>query len=304
MDPAEANIQYGIFPINQTNNIDELADKKQHGSTCLLHDEDKYYCCINILGNWFYRISKQPYEIYEYNPNVDVVCKKWCRGTYIETEYKINVLSCHIEFFSLFDNINFAHFSKGVSSVMPSFEEYFYYILEKRNSIITPYYVIIHESKTSGPNAIKFKTISRGEILTRKVSLIDYTQENLNYTKNTLLSGASKILEGPIKLPTFNKTKKRFPVLDEENGLIYGVSYSISQLTTWPFKKFCQIEIEYWSQLIPKGVNNGQAASCKQRNISYQKLIKSIIQELTKNDISFDEKQTTKLEWLQRHAEH
>jgi len=294
--------KYGVIPKEQVALFPELSEIHYHGSNCCLTNGDDYICCINILGNWFFKSSKIPSELFEYNPNVDIVCKKWCRGTYVETEYKINIISDREKLYKLFDCISINGFAQGSSIITKSFEEYHYIRLAKCNEIITKYYVVIHENHSSGPNAIKYKINSSGEILTRIVTIVDYSEENLERTNNYLINGADEILEGPSPLPVFVKKKKRMPVVDKTYGYIYGVSYSISSLQEPHTETFCQVEIEYWSRLAKKSQKN-ICTNQDDLHHSYAKLINALKNELVRLDVKYDEKQITKIEWLTSYDE-
>ncbi len=274
------------------------SEERLHGNSISLQHGKSFLNCRNILNTWFCEHSTEARQVYEYNPDTQLAIGKWCRGSYTEIEHKLNI---HINLdglYALFDTLAFRGFPKSESSVTTSFEQYVMLNNVRAGQISARGYAVIHERIGEPPNAIKYKVRIPGRILSRKVTILDYSEGNVQKVERLLSGRECMPFESRLCLPTFSKSKKRCTVIDASHGFIFGVSYAISRVTTNAEQKLGQVEVEYWSRLAPVDFHCDQSTFRLQRNRSHRRLVDAVRSVLIGAGFIVDEQQTTKIEWL------
>jgi hypothetical protein len=251
----------------------------------LNEDEGKWFNFMKIVDDFVYYIGFKG-NIVEYNPDLEMLSTKACRWNFVEMEYKINILSKETNLFHEFNDVNLSGFSKGKLSTQKTREKFYY------NKIFQgeySFFALLSWSHEKGIDAIKLKSYPQNNVvaISRKTKIIDYNEDNLNLTFEFFNVSSMADLE---ELSEFSKVKKRFIVVDEFYGFIYGLSYSIAR--TIHKEIFCQIEIEYWSEVVY------DKKECTDIAKSFLYLIDRIKKYLCSLNICFTEKPIQKIDWL------
>jgi len=228
----------------------------------------------------------------EYNPDLTIYSQKNCFWDTTEIEYKIDIQSQHFDFNSLFNDSS-DRFEFGKSCLKVSYERY----KEIKYRQILTYIVILGKRNWNQKMAIKYKLPKPGNILTRKVIICHYNEENF---KQSIMNLTNCTLVSEVEInsfPPFYKHKYRCVCIDKEKGYVFGVSFGDAKLLNKSRMSFKQIEIEFWSKIIDKSSNKCQLYD-DDFNKSFQELINLCRKKLDYENIPYHLPGGTKYEWL------
>lgn len=292
------NGDFGIIQdIHIVNILEEFLDAKGNITLEAVNKEiDKTYLNVcKVVNTFCFKISYYPEEMVEFNPTLKLECSEHSFWSVNETEYKIDVKPREIFNFScfkkIFEEVQIKHFDTGCVQRTNSFERY----LELNSNQKKQYLVLLGKKGWPKKPAIKVKKQEQGEILTRKVKILELTEQNLIHSIEELTQSHYKDVEIR-KLPAFYKTKDRVVCIDNKRGYIYGLSYSEAKTLSKENQHFNQIEIEFWSQLISKQDPN--QFDWENVRLSHEELILAIEAELIKQSFNYNAPGGRKYEWL------
>ncbi|GKX65202.1 hypothetical protein [Inconstantimicrobium mannanitabidum] len=255
----------------------------------------KYINILKVVNTLCYKISDSIETLSEFNPTLKMECSKNSFWSVNETEYKIDVYPTDkfsfSKFNAMFENVNIENFETGAIQCTNSFERY----LELQSDNIKDYLVLLGKKGWSKKPAIKFKEKEEGEILTRRVKILELNKENLIESIEQITKENYKNVQID-KLPPFYKRKDRVVCIDQKRGYVFGVSYSEAKTATKDSSMFNQIEVEFWSKLISGNANPN--IDWEDVNISHKELIKAIEKTLVKENFKYRAPGGRKYDWL------
>ena len=291
----EANIySYGLVR-NQENRNNLLVVAQEKGTdTFPAIVNDVEVTVLKVQNEFVYCKGFYPHGICEYNKNLCILSNEGsARWRFLEIEYKINVLNKEEELYQSFCQIKLLGFSTTyLPQLFRSVETMFY-------PYPNCYFSLLKWEGEQNYNAIKIKkTISTSPFLSRDTLIIDYTPHRLSHVLRLFKIDHEGFRN---QCATFIKKKQRHIVVDNEKGYVFGVSFNISKIQDC---LFCQVEIEYWSKIIPILSHETliHYDDTSQRIDSHSKLVEGVCQYLAMNGIKYDKVQLQKNIWLQRIA--
>lgn len=284
-----------IYPYGLIRNAvirDELQafmDKEQLESfQAVINDE--IVTILHIQNEFVYSKGCFPYGICEFNNSLCMLDNSGsARWRFQEIEYKINVLNKEEEFYHIFTHLDLPGFSvTRLPQEFHSVETMYYPYADS-------YFSLLRWKNEQAYNAIKIKkTIATEPILTRDTLIIDYTPKHLSYVYLVFGTNPDDFLSHS---SSFVKKKQRHIVIDNAKGYIFGVSNNLSHSND---HVFCQIEIEYWSRLVPKQspIPANLHDDSPDRLESHFRLINRMYEFLRRHNTSYNNIQLQKSVWL------
>lgn len=280
---------FGLF--RDSHNLDYLQtlyhQKGQNTFPIVLNND--IVTVLKIQNEFAYRKGFFPCGLRESNCDLRLLGNgDKARWRFIEIEYKINILDDEEEFYRTFRNLELTGFS------VTCFPESFHSVETMFYPYPDSYFSLLRWENEPHYNAIKIKkTLSSSPILTRDSLIIDYTPHRLSHV--FALFGTDN--EGFLRLSSvFVKKKQRHIAIDNKEGFVFGVSYSISQFDS---HLFCQVEIEYWSRIVSQEPNEYSTHNDNDLRLdSHHRLIMSMQEFLQRNDVRFNNDQIPKNIWL------
>lgn len=278
--------KYGMILENDV--IEEL--KSNNAIAVYDNKQDIYYNLVFIVNIYVYAVSDKIDSYCEYNDSTKILSSANSFWITNEIEYKIET-DTPIPIETIINRNPNEHFcfSKVVSQTC--FERYYKYIQDSRCEYID----ILGKKNWKRPMALKHKKLIDTEpILTRAVSLLPYSEKALNEYVNSLFEITLPI--SGKKLDVFYKKKKRAICIDENRGMVFGVSSSVSAPFSAKRRNLNQIEIEFWSSIIRSSDAGKMDYAVK---IDYDSFFELI--DWTKDKITAPYKAPgcTKVEWLE-----
>ncbi len=246
---------------------------------------------------WLYALSKGPGPYCEYNPDVEIRSPEYGFWSAIEIEYKIDILTPQ-KMRGVLESIQFNGFAHGPVTTEKSFERY--KMLRPVNVQVSkpyPYIAILGNRNSRRPMAIKCKKTRFGKILTRKVQLLPFNEANLKEAA-AFVMGHQPIEVNLVDLPAFWKTKSRVVIVDKKLGYVYCLSYNIAIPLRRSGTPFSQIEIEYWSKLVPENLSPEDKSMKQNLYESYDRLIQETTAHLERTQVKYSSPGRTKYDWL------
>lgn len=257
--------------------------------------EKKYINILKVVNTLCYKVSDSEEELFEFNPTLKMECSKDSFWSVNETEYKIDVYPrdkfSFGHFHAMFENVNIDGFETGEVQCTNSFERY----LELQSKDMKDYLVLLGKKGWTKKPAIKFKQKEEGDILTRRVQILELNKKNLIESIEQITKEKYERVQLN-KFPAFYKKKDRVVCIDKKRGYIFGVSYSEAKTVTKDSSRFNQIEVEFWSKLINK--NESTNINWEDVNISHQELVKAIEETLLKQNFKYKAPGVRKYDWL------
>lgn len=221
-----------------------------------------------------------PYQ--EYNPSLRIISASDSFWETDEIEYKIETTEGE-----LLRNIAGKEINRFQFSNINSFTTYErYYRCDYGQQ--TEWICILGKKNWKKRMAIKHKRKLAGSILKRHVNILPYTQERfVDYIEK--LFGVPFAYIRITTLPVYYKKKERLICIDQDIGQLYGVSYSYSKPLQKSLDRLGEIEIEFWSRILPVGDKSEVDYN------SYDRLIETLEKQLT---TQYTAPGRTKVEWL------
>ena len=178
----------------------------------------------------------------EYNDTLNIRSSENSFWLNDETEYKIETEDAD----AIPSEISIEGFAFSGKKHFTTFERYLKVRHGERETCIC----ILGKKGWKLPMAFKHKEQVAGEILTRRVTIAPY--EEMEAYLEELFHCPFLSLEIS-RYPAYYKHKQRVICLDETNGQVYGVSYSYSKPLKKSLPPLGEIEIEFWSRIVPEG---------------------------------------------------
>ncbi|WP_288174864.1 hypothetical protein [Sporofaciens musculi] len=204
-----------------------------------------YYNLVFIINIYVYAISDEIESYCEFNGSTKMLSSENSFWITNEVEYKIETsMPISIEsIITLVSNKDFCF--SGILS-QTSFERYYKYM----QGFHFEYIDILGKKNWRRPMALKHKKLLKTEpILKRHVNLLPFSEDALDKYINSLFDVSLPVVRQ--KLDSFYKKKNRLICIDINRGTIFGVSDSVSVPLSPKRRNLNQIEIEYWSTIIP-----------------------------------------------------
>lgn len=203
----------------------------------------------------------------------------------IEYEMKIDIYHNSIE--ELLSNLKAELLEYDSSKIY--FLNSFEHCYEATDGNLRVYYVILGKKNFKKKKAIKVKEIN--DRLGRKVSILEYSQQNINSFLKSCFSNKFKTKS----YPAFYKKKYRCILVHKINGSVYGLSISKTNFLKKSLQNKVEIEIEYWSNIMP--VNQSHKFD-KENLKEMEDILKIIIIYLRKHNIKYKYPGVRKSEWF------
>ena len=233
--------KFGMISDNKA--VEEL---NRNGAIALYDRSRKiYYNLVLIINIYAYAVSDKIESYCEFNDSTKMLSSENSFWVTDEMEYKIETgVPVSIEsIIALVHNGRFC-FSKALSQTC--FERYYKYVQASHYEYID----ILGKRNWKRPMALKHKKLLKTKpVLTRLVNLLPFSEENLDAYINSLFDRSLPVVR--YKLDPFYKKKNRLICIDTNEGTVFGVSDSVSTPLSPKRRNLNQIEIEYWSKIIP-----------------------------------------------------
>ena len=219
---------------------------------------------------------------HEYNDTLTIRSSRDSFWLNDETEYKIETFESD----TIPEKTTIDGFSFSALRHFTTFERYLHVRLGEKET----YICILGKNGWKFPMAFKHKTQVEGDILTRRVTIAPV--EEMEAYLEKLFHAPFDALE-ITRLPAYYKHKKRVICLDEAVGQVYGVSHSLSRPLKKDLPSLGQMEIEFWSRIVPEG----EIPEPMIDPASYDRLIRLMENRLTGD---YTAPGRTKTEWLKQ----
>ncbi|MBF0316220.1 MAG: hypothetical protein HQK50_15510 [Oligoflexia bacterium] len=244
-------------------------------------------------------------EYIEFNPDLHLIDTQRAYWNSIEYESKINVNMELQEFKSFLQRLeqrSSGDFGFGPLARSMSFERHF--LLRSGEAEI--YVVKLGKKNWKQKVAMKLKEAlkeTKGKetgILVRSMKINEWSDDAFeNVCAEMSIQNNAKIKIKSYR--SFYKKKLRAVCLNRIHGIVFGVSLDQSKVTGRT-EKLSQIEIEYWSTLLPKTSNHQEIMNnLVQSNLIQQiqvQLCSLVMQELQQSGFAFKKTTLTKSEWV------
>ncbi len=240
-------------------------------------------------------------EYTEVNPDLQILDAKSAFWHSVECEAKINAGLPLDRFGELLEELAGDAFSFGPLSHSLSYERHF--LLDAGGA--EAYVVRLGKRNDKRKVAIKFKETQgeRNGILLRSMKLEEWSPAAFN----AVVEGFGARHGAPVRikpLRPFYKRKARAVCVHRRHGVVFGVSLDRSKPAGLP-AELSQIEVEYWSTLLPKGGAPDPAALPSEALISevHVELCALFCRQLERAGVAFEPTHLTKSEWIRRVTE-
>lgn len=192
--------------------------------------------CDNQL---FYRFTDRPLK--EVNDDLTIIEPENSFWETIEYELKIDICQ-DVDMVSLLIDLSKVlqkQYSISKIDHKKSFEKHYEVVLDNQNLHV----VKLGKKGWKLKKAIKTKAAYNG--LGRKVSIQPYTEDKWN----EVLKGCKSVKQ----YSPFYKDKYRIILVNRESGTVFGLSGSVAKFISKKYANKCEIEVEYWSSVLPDG---------------------------------------------------
>jgi hypothetical protein len=240
-------------------------------------------------------------EFTEVNPDLQVLDAKSAFWHSVECEAKINVALPLERFGELLEGLPGKAFSFGPLSFSLSYERHF---LLRAGSAET-YVVRLGRKNDKRKPAIKVKETKgeRNGILLRSMKLEEWSEAAFEAVVQDL--GARQ--GSPVRITRmrpFYKRKARAVCVHRRHGVVFGVSLDRAKPIGLP-SELSQIEVEYWSTLLPKNATSVPAALPSESLIAkvHVELCDLLCGQLEREGVAFEPTHLTKSEWIRQVTE-
>ncbi len=255
----------------------------------------KYINILKVVNTLCYKVSDLKETLIEFNPTLEMECSNNSFWSVNETEYKIDVYPRErfgfSQFHNMFKNVDIKNFQMGDVECTNSFERYLELQAENR----TDYLVLLGKKGWPKKPAIKFKQKEEGDILTRRVKILELNKKNLIQSIEEITKEKYDKVQIN-RFPPFYKKKDRVVCIDKTRGYIFGVSYSEAKIVTKNNSRFNQIEAEFWSKLINQNEDNDIDWGDVDR--SHRELVEAIQHKLINENFEYKSPGGRKYDWL------
>ncbi len=203
--------------------------------------DDKTIRKVNICNNELFYYSKNDKELNEVNDDLIIIESKNSFWETIEYELKIDIEDVVdiVVVLNGLSKILSAGYSISNLDYQKSFEKH--YEICKNSEV----FHVVKLGKKGWKLKQAIKTKQTYDKLGRKVSIKPYTAN----AWRELLQGIESIKEYPV----FYKDKYRYILVNRAKGTVYGLSVSKTEFVSKKHRNKCEIEVEYWSDLLPLG---------------------------------------------------
>lgn len=240
-------------------------------------------------------------EYTEVNPDLRILDANSAFWHSVECEAKINAGLPLDRFGGLLEELSGDVFSFGPLSHSLSYERHF--LLDAGGA--EAYVVRLGKQNGKRKVAIKFKETQgeRNGILMRSMKLEEWSPDAFN----AVVEGFGARHGAPVRiapLRPFYKRKSRAVCVHRQYGVVFGVSLDRSKPAGLQ-DELSQIEVEYWSTLLPKGVAPDPTVLLSESSISeiHVELCALFCRQLEREGVAFEPTQLTKSEWIRRVTE-
>jgi hypothetical protein len=240
-------------------------------------------------------------EFTEVNPDLQILDAQSAFWHSVEHEAKINACLPLNRFGEFLEGLPGNAFSFGPLSHSLSYERHFLL----RAGGAEAYVVRLGRKNDKRKPAIKVKE-TRGErngILLRSMKLEEWSPAAFNAVVEDFGArhGAPVEITG---LRPFYKRKARAVCVHRQHGVVFGVSIDQARPVGLP-AELSQIEVEYWSTLLPKGAQPDQSALPSESLISevHVELCDLLCGQLEREGVAFEPTHLTKSEWIRQVTE-
>ena len=238
---------------------------------------------LEICHNTLFYTSPNNTTLQEVNDDLCVVDSNNNFWTTVEYELKIDVEYCDIQAVLVRVANSMADvYSLSQIAHQKSYEKH-YKIAETSGWM---HCVQLGKKGWSVQKAIKSKTAHN--TLGRNVTIQPYSRQ----AWEQILCDATQIQ----KFPVFYKDKYRFVLVNKQTGSVFGISGSKTKFLSPKYANKCEIEIEYWSNLLPKGSQHKFDQS-NQAELDY--IVQRTTQKLTDEKILWNFPGVRKIDWLE-----
>lgn len=242
---------------------------------------DKKIGQVKICDNTLFYKPIFPLPLIEVNDDLTIYDPLNCFWTTIEYELKIDIAKCNpLDILENIRNVLEEKYTISNISFQKSYETHFE--VAKQASVL--HCVKLGKKNWKIKKAIKVKTAY--DDLGRKVSIVPYSKQNLD-----------KIFQDATikQYPSFYKDKYRYILVNRHSGSVFGVSCSATNLLTKKTYDKYEIEIEYWSNLLPLNSNHRFDEENKKELYSIANIITNYLSSI---DIKYAFPGVRKIEWL------
>ncbi|GHV36502.1 hypothetical protein FACS18949_15970 [Clostridia bacterium] len=199
---------------------------------------------VRIQDVLAFRVDSTIERLKEFNPTLNMLSEEGGFWVTDETEYKIEVGND----INVLDGVANREISDYSFSDLCEFANYERYV-KCYNDQQCIYISILGKKNYKRAMGMKCKTKKDAPILTRHVEILPYSLDSFNEYMQTKLSMPYSSIN-QLHLPAYYKKKRRLICLDRKQGLVYGISNTISRPLTLKISEFHEVEIEYWSRLV------------------------------------------------------
>ncbi|HKV08007.1 MAG TPA: hypothetical protein VJ725_07725 [Thermoanaerobaculia bacterium] len=240
-------------------------------------------------------------ELTEVNPDLQILDAGSAFWHSVENEAKINVGLPFDRFGRFLDEAAGDAFSFGPLAHSLSYERHFLL----RSGSAEAYVVRLGRKNDKRKPAIKLKE-ARGErngILMRSMKLEEWSPAAFDAVVEEFGAREGAPVE-VTRLRPFYKRKARAVCIHRRHGLVFGVSIDRAKPVGLP-AELSQIEVEYWSALLPKDAVPGPEVLPSEALISeiHVELCGLICRQLAREGAAFEPTCLTKSEWIRQVSE-